>query len=168
MKMQWKAIFVLSALLLVSFVITMPVSTQRVIYRATGTLDTYPDYTDARIIQGNWVVTILDNNDVHFQAHYLEENIIEENPGTIDQFTLLFLEVSPANIIDSECTFTGILVWYKIGWDSEVYTEFPPGKIYFSDRLQIFVRITINPSEFILAFESGPNIIVGSTLSLHA
>jgi hypothetical protein len=104
---------------------------------------------------------------VTFTAQYLELNIFEENPGTFDIFKLYFQEVIDFDIADSTCTILGVLVWDKIGWDSEVgFTGHPPGPRYFLQSPR-FVQITITPSEIAISIDGTP-AIGGTTRSLVA
>jgi hypothetical protein len=111
-----------------------------VVYRAWGTLDEYnPDYGwsgNCRIIGGVRRLRISVDGAVAFTYCYLEENIQEEIPGTIDTWIIILKEVitPPLTIIEDECEFVGLVVVYKFGWDTatgkrKVWTWEEPNRI---------------------------------------
>ncbi len=165
--MKSKMLLGLAGLLIVSMLAISLVSGESVIYRANGTLDTYnpdyPGYGDAMVVVGSWAIKIEDGA-VDFKARYLEENILEEIPGTIDKFMLVLTSVDSVTIDGSNCEILGTIVWYKIGWDHET------GKPKFQwPYFDTYSKITINTSGIWIDiwFSDGIWEIEGSTLSIH-
>jgi len=171
--MKSKMLLALAGLLIVSMVVVSPVSAEKVIYRASGTLDEYnPLSTNPRvlwdwIVVGGWRIKIDEDGEVDFRACYLEKNGPDNEidiPGTLDLFIIVLKEVTSGPIISGDnCEFVGDFVFYKFGHD--LATGKP--KLFLLDF----------PDATIVTDDSGiwiylPTIqevwtIRGSTLSIH-
>jgi len=147
-----------------SFALT---SASAFVYRANGKIVGYnPDYDWAftsRQFGGSWVLRI-DSSVVHFRAHWLEMNIQEEIPGTIDEFTLVFTSVSSVEVDGSICIITGSMTLCKKGWNTQT------GKREFSTSA-FQSTVTVNTQLILINFiESLFPLeweITGQTHSVH-
>jgi len=148
----------------------LPVSAQEVNYKTSGLLNEYLTPNTAEVFWGSWEIRI-ENNDVSFRGRYLELNVEEEIPGTIDLFRLRLIDALVPVINDGVCMVEGNLVFRKIGWDNPLGPTLPgykdlPGPLYRA-RFTIYVRITIDSYGILIEFDS-PGIaggIRGTTLS---
>jgi len=163
--MKSKMLLALASLLIVSMVVTSPVSAQGVTYQAFGTLDEYnpdiPELNRARLVGGIWRINIKDDA-VNFRSFHVELNVEEQIPGTYDVFRLVLTEVTDVTIDDSHCEIEGTLVLYKIGF--EPYT----GEFGFWTIELDGATITIDPSGIWIYWPPWePWAIGGSTLFIR-
>jgi hypothetical protein len=138
-----------------------PISAETTIFRASGTLDEYIalGYDSARIVGGSWSVTINLDGELTFYAHWVEENIIEEIPGTIDTFRLYYDEAPEFDFDGSTCTIPmRLIVSVKMGWDNPVggFGD-PPGPRHFSQSYWP-VEISIDSDNIIIVIGGEPYI----------
>jgi hypothetical protein len=167
MRMKSKLLLALTGLLIVSMLVISPTSARKADYKAVGTLDSYLDPLPAEVFKGVWKIRI-ENGEVEFKARYLEKNIGEEIPGTLDRFTFV-ITVSDFSIVDGVCEINGNSVWHKIGWDNPIahdgpnYVDLPGSHYMWSWEWPMSITIDGDGIEILIP-EGG---IVGSTLSIH-
>jgi len=169
-----RMLLVLAGLLMISMLAISPAYAQGVIYEANGTLDEYIEGTTAEVYRGRWRIRI-EGNDVTFRGWYLELNLDEEIPDTLDWFRLRLIPTSEPTIDGGVCTVEGDLVFRKLGWDNPMGPTLPnyrdlPGPLYTA-RFTLDVSITIDPDTIVIDFLGMPPDarafgIVGSTLEI--
>lgn len=149
--------FLALVVLLVVFVqAVLPLSAQvdSFLFRARGTLDEYNPLLDlsgrgagSSIIfgVGNWAIEITEEHVVDFRGAYLEKNIFEEIPGTIDRFELTLTDVTGVRVNGDRVEVSGRLVFEKRGWNvltgRPKFTTFhyPARLVIDSSRILIFL-----------------------------
>ncbi len=160
--MRFQVLAVSVSLLIVSMLAlsTMPAQAEGLLYLANGTLDTYNETVsaDAELVVGSWNIEISEDFEVNFKARWLEENIIEEIPGTKDRFRLTFTDVAEVTIGGSYVEINGTFVFHKMGWN--VTTGIP------YSRTQVFEgRITIDSSGILVYFSlSEPDWLIRGSI----
>lgn len=165
--MNRKVLGALAGLLMVALLVISPVSAQAQtsLFRASGSLDAYNPSNaglTAQIVVGSWNVKIS-QLEVDFRARYLEENTIEEIPGTKDVFRLSFSEVTGVTVVGSSAEIEGTLEFAKKGWDPAT------GKPRFGTLVFPGSRITIDESAILFFLIPGLDwIIIGSTRSISS
>ena len=172
--MKSRMLLVLAGLLMISMLAISPAYAQGVIYEANGTLDEYIEGTTAEVYRGRWRIRI-EGNDVTFRGWYLELNLDEEIPDTLDWFRLRLIPTSEPTIDGGVCTVEGDLVFRKLGWDNE---EFGPNLPNYQDlpgpwytaKFAFEVTITINTDRILNDFHLEPPAnalgIEGSTIEI--
>lgn len=117
---------------------------------ADGSLDAYnPDIdfdvgaSSAFILDGNWEARIDVDSAVEFRASYLELNVLEELPGTVDRFALTLTDLTEVSIGASHLAIAGTLVFDKAGTDT---TTGEP----FLTTFGFAARILIDSSEILI------------------
>jgi hypothetical protein len=164
--MKSRILLVLAGFLIVSMLAISPASAHEVVYTANGKLDEYVVVMAAEVYRGHWRIRIEDDK-VIFRGWYLELNVDEEIPGTLDFFRLDLIDASEPIIDDGECIVEGTLVFRKIGWDNPFGPTMPgykdlPGARYTA-KFTFCAIITINPDGILIEFPAPEQGIAGST-----
>ncbi|NIT56322.1 MAG: hypothetical protein GWN00_08835 [Aliifodinibius sp.] len=164
--MKSKMLLALAGLLMVSVLFISPICAQSVTYRANGTLDGYNPvvwfHDNCEIVVGGWTIKIYDDS-VDFKAWYLEENILEEIPGTLDKFRLSLTDGTVVGSTDGTVVVQGTIDVHKIGWDPAT------GKPKITTSTWAPATITIDTSGIEIDIPSDPDTweIGGITLSIR-
>jgi len=170
--MKSKMLLALACLLMVATLVISPASAKKATYKAVGTLEEYVNPTTAVVYCGIWGIRI-ESGEVEFKAAYLELNLAEEIPGTLDTFILVLTEVTDLSVVDGVCEINGTVHWFKIGWDHPDASGGPnyvdlPGP-HYTWSWDWPVSITIDPNGILILFGAPTNElgIVGSTLAIR-
>ena len=117
--MKKRSILILSILLTMTAVSFKPVNAKKpIIYRASGTLDSYYDYTTAEIVGGTWTLEATENT-LWFKAMYFERNLDEEAENSpVDSIDTFELKLGKIGFwfIDGDTLFVLGYVRFKKEW----------------------------------------------------
>jgi hypothetical protein len=113
-----------------------------------GTLDTwYLDtdnsiYIDAKVVESSWRLRILDETAI-FKAEFYELNILEEEPGTYDRFTI---KMKTDDIIPTADGYiiSGMSYWVKnVVWSWEVPIQIIIDEINLPTQFEMAIPVGI-------------------------
>ena len=135
---------VVTLLFLLTQSVTVSAKQDRLIFKASGTIDYYVDAESAEIISGHWSIQVK-GEELIYKAMYKELNLdeeIEQSPeGSVDIFTHT-LTTDAYELDEDVLTFEGDMqvkkVWTTLDWKKEVQ--------YWDS----YVIITVTPDEFFL------------------